>query len=138
MTRRTSFQATLGFALLIAGAMAAQEVLAGAGPMYYPAPSPAGIPNAYVAPHSEVGVGAALYPSPRPVPPMVGYTYIPYEPLAPHEFLYPHHRLYVRKNPGDGVTRTSVTYWHRPSFVPSKDWELPRGNRPAGTNSIHP
>ena len=139
MTQIKLFPTAIGLTLLIAGVLAAQEARA---QMYYPAPSPGGIPNAYVAPHSQVGVGTALYPCPRPAPPMVGYTYIPYEPLAPHEFLYGHHCTYVRKNDGHcSTTRTSVTYWHRGAicpFTPSKEWELPRGNRPVGMVSPHP
>lgn len=55
---------------------------------------------------------AQLYPSPRPTPPLVGHTYITYQPLYPQEFLYRHHRTYARY---DGlhhlpVTRTRVSW----------------------------
>jgi hypothetical protein len=55
---------------------------------------------------------AQLYPSPRPTPPLVGHTYITYQPLYPQEFLYHHHRTYARY---DGyhslpVTRTRVSW----------------------------
>ena len=57
-------------------------------------------------------VGAQLYVSPRPVPPWVGHTYITYQPLLPHEFLYQHRRTYYRGHgPHGGLTRTSV-WWH--------------------------
>lgn len=57
------------------------------------------------------GVGAELYVSPRPIPPNVGHTYITYQPLMPHEFLYTHHRTYHRYyNGGQGLNRTSVHY----------------------------
>ena len=57
------------------------------------------------------GMGAQLYLSPRPVPQFVGNTYITYQPLMPHEFLYQHHRTYHRYyNGGLGMTRTSVRY----------------------------
>jgi hypothetical protein len=57
-------------------------------------------------------VGAAMYPCPRPTPPLVGQTYITYQPLDPHEFLYRHHRTYYRDNgPYAGVTRTHVCWW---------------------------
>ena len=57
------------------------------------------------------GVGAELYLSPRPVPAHVGHTYITYQPLMPHEFLYAHHRTYHRYyNGGQGLTRTHVHY----------------------------
>jgi hypothetical protein len=57
------------------------------------------------------GYGAALYLSPLPVPPHVGHTFITYQPLMPHEFMYRHHRTYDRYyNGGMGLTRTSVLY----------------------------
>jgi hypothetical protein len=57
------------------------------------------------------GVGAELYLSPRPVPAHVGHTYITYQPLYPHEFMYTHHRTYHRYyNGGQGLNRTSVHY----------------------------
>ena len=56
--------------------------------------------------------GAELYVSPRPTPPLVGHTYITYQPLMPHEFLYKHHRCYYRDNgPYAGVTRAHVFWW---------------------------
>lgn len=57
------------------------------------------------------GMGAQLYLSPRPVPPFVGHTYITYQPLMPHEFLYAHDRTYHRYyNGGLGLTRAHVHY----------------------------
>jgi hypothetical protein len=82
--------------------------------------------NYYVSPGSYGGVGAELYPSPRPTPPLVGHTYVTYQPFLPHEFLYQHHRQYWRRNPDGGWTRTVVTWqdsffnlyrWHRPPKV---------------------
>ena len=71
--------------------------------------------NYYVAPVScggYGGVGAELYLCPRPTPPLVGHTYITYQPLDPHEFLYRHHRTYYRDNgPYAGVTKTWVCWW---------------------------
>jgi hypothetical protein len=65
----------------------------------------------YYVPPTCGGVGAQLYLSPRPVPPHVGNTYITYQPLMPHEFLYHHHRTYHRYyNSGQGLTRTSVKW----------------------------
>lgn len=65
----------------------------------------------YYVPPTCGGVGAELYLSPRPVPPHVGHTYITYQPLYPHEFLYHHHRSYHRYyNGGQGLTRTCVHY----------------------------
>ncbi len=66
--------------------------------------------NYYVPPTGPVSVGAELYPSPRPVPPLVGHTYVTYEPLMPHEFLYRHSRTYWRYNPGAGWTRARVSW----------------------------
>ncbi|MCI0360325.1 MAG: hypothetical protein L0211_17760 [Planctomycetaceae bacterium] len=60
-------------------------------------------------------IPAALYVSPRPVPPHVGHTYITYQPLFPHEFMYTHHRTYHRYyNGGQGLNRTSVHYRYSP------------------------
>jgi hypothetical protein len=65
----------------------------------------------YYAPANCGGVGAELYLSPRPVPAHVGHTYITYQPLMPHEFMYHHHRTYHRYyNGGQGLTRTHVKY----------------------------
>ncbi len=66
--------------------------------------------NYYVPPGGCSGVGAQLYPCPRPVPPWVGHTYVTYQPLMPHEFLYKHHRVYRRCNPDAGWTRTMVIW----------------------------
>jgi len=71
----------------------------------------------YYAWPSCTGLGAELYVSPRPVPPHVGHTYITYQPLMPHEFMYHHHRTYHRYyNGGQGLNRTAVTYGH--SWLP--------------------
>jgi hypothetical protein len=65
----------------------------------------------YYAWPSCTGVGAQLYISPIPVPPHVGHTFITYQPLYPHEFLYTHHRSYQRYyNGGQGLNRTHVHY----------------------------
>ncbi len=73
----------------------------GGGPVY----------NYYVPPGPNGGVPAQLYVCPRPTPPMVGHTYITYQALAPHEFLYRHHRVYYRYHPGGGTTVTTVHWW---------------------------
>lgn len=70
-------------------------------------------------------VPAAMYPSPRPVPAWVGHTYITYQPLLPHEFLYRHHRIYDRWNPGSGWTRTTVHWGYWPG-VPTMFSKLDR------------
>jgi hypothetical protein len=71
--------------------------------------------NYYVGPvscHGQTAVGAQLYVSPLPVPPLVGHTYITYQPLLPQEFLYQHKRCYVRSNgPYSAPTFTHIS-WH--------------------------
>jgi hypothetical protein len=58
------------------------------------------------------GYPAQMYVSPRPVPPNVGHTYITYQPLMPHEFMYKHHRTYHQYyDGGRGLTRAKVIYW---------------------------
>lgn len=64
----------------------------------------------YVQP-GPAPLGAQLYLCPRPTPPLVGHTYITYQPLAPHEFLYRHHRTYKVHHNDDGPTRVFV-WWH--------------------------
>jgi hypothetical protein len=64
----------------------------------------------YVQPGSGV-LGARLYPCPLPTPPLVGHTYITYQPLAPHEFLYKHCRHYRVRHPDDSRTCVKVI-WH--------------------------
>lgn len=69
----------------------------------------------YYAWPSCTNVGAELYVSPRPVPPLVGHTYVTYQPFLPHEYMYEHHRTYHRYyNGGQGLNRTHVKYWHSP------------------------
>jgi hypothetical protein len=63
---------------------------------YYPTPGTNGIP-------------ARLYLCPRPTPAHVGYTYITYQALAPHEFLWRHQAVYYRPYAG-GYTITSVRW----------------------------
>ncbi len=67
--------------------------------------------NYYVPAHPAGGVGAAMYISPLQTPPLVGHTYITYQPLMPHEMLYKHRRHYYRYHPGSGYTKTKVHWW---------------------------
>ncbi len=61
------------------------------------------------------GQPAAAYPAPYPTPAVVGHTYYTYQPLMPHEFLYPHHRTYHQySDSGMGLTRTSVHWYGTP------------------------
>jgi hypothetical protein len=66
--------------------------------------------NFYVPPGPCGGPAAALYPSPRPAPPWIGHTYVTYQPLMPHEFLYRHHRSYWRYNPDGKWTHVFVSW----------------------------
>ncbi|HLA85358.1 MAG TPA: hypothetical protein VJL29_11235 [Thermoguttaceae bacterium] len=77
--------------------------------------------NYYVPAGPNDAVGAEMYVSPRPTPPLVGHTWVTYQPLLPHEYLYKHKRTYVRRNPGAGVTVTKVCYGHHwlQSIVPT-------------------
>ena len=69
----------------------------------------------YYVPGGPGGVPAAMYLAPRPVPPLVGHTYYTYQPLLPHEVMYPHQRRYYRYyNCGPGLTRTSVRFMRTP------------------------
>jgi hypothetical protein len=70
--------------------------------------------NFYV-PNDCGGVPAAMYLAPRPVPPLVGHTYNTYQPLMPHEMLYPHQRTYRQwYDHGRGFTRTKVSWYCNP------------------------
>lgn len=66
--------------------------------------------NYYVPPTWAGGVGAQLYVAPRPTPPRVGHTFITYQPLMPHEFLYRHARSYYNFHPDGKITRTRVSW----------------------------
>lgn len=93
--------ATVGLMVVLSGSANAQiGRQRSAGDLFY---------NYYVAPGPD-GIGVELYPAPRPAPPWVGHTYITYEPLMPHEFLYRHHRIYIRVHPDGRRTRTLV-WW---------------------------
>ena len=102
-------------AVAIAGSILASDNSARAQDYCGPCSRPDLFYNYYVPPvdcGGYGGVGAELYPCPRPTPPLVGHTYITYQPLDPHEFLYRHHRCYYRDNgPYAGVTKTWVCWW---------------------------
>jgi hypothetical protein len=53
---------------------------------------------------------ARMYLAPRPVPLHVGYTYITYQAMAPHEFMWPHCRYYVTRHPGVSTTYTHLRW----------------------------
>ncbi len=66
--------------------------------------------NYYYPAQAAGGWPARLYLAPRPVPPYVGYTYITYGALAPHEYLYPHMNVYIRNHASGGYTVTWVIH----------------------------
>jgi hypothetical protein len=114
MTRKFSpakILAVLGTATLLA--VWGVEIAAAQTPadnMDYGYSTIAGPPtNYYVQPEFPC-VGAQLYLCPRPAPPLVGQTYITYPPLAPHEFLYHHSRVYWTNHADAAPTRTKV-HW---------------------------
>lgn len=67
--------------------------------------------NYYVPPSGCPSVGAELYLCPRPTPPMVGHTYVTYQPLMPQEFLYHHSRTYRTIHDDAPKTTTRVHWW---------------------------
>jgi len=110
MVRRALLTAFLGTAMSLVSCGLVQR--ASAQSYTYPSTQPNLFYNFYAGPSPVVGgVPAQLYLSPRPTPPLVGHTYITYQPLMPHEFLYKHHRQYWRYHPGSGMTRTRVLWW---------------------------
>ena len=76
----------------------------------------------YYAGNNCGGVPASMYVAPYPVPATVGHSYYTYQPLMPHEFMYPHHRTYHRVyDNGRGIDRTSVMWYSNPVATVVKD-----------------
>ncbi|MBI3463751.1 MAG: hypothetical protein HY000_11945, partial [Planctomycetes bacterium] len=109
--KRTSIQT------LVAVAWAASAGLFGSAAMaqepypeaYYPG-HPKLFRNYYVGGPDCQSAPAQLYVSPRPTPAYVGHTWITYEPLMPHEFLYAHHRTYRAHHADGSCTKTKVRW----------------------------
>lgn len=61
--------------------------------------------------------GVQPYVAPLPVPERGGSTYITYPPVAPHEFLSPHSRVYRTDFADGSYTKTKVSWswypWHQ-------------------------
>ena len=77
--------------------------------------------NFYV-PNNRGGVPAPLYVAPYPVPQVVGQSYYTYQPLMPHEFMYPHARTYHKfYDNGRGLDRTKVVWYSNPVATVVKD-----------------
>lgn len=97
---------SLAIALLIVGTMSSS---ANAQDPYTMPPGP----QLFAQQYSQ-GMGmthAQMYVSPQPVPAWVGHTYITYQPLYPHEMLYPHTKRYHNYyDGGRGLNRTRVHY----------------------------
>lgn len=56
-------------------------------------------------------VNAEMYLAPGPVPAFVGNTWVPYQPLMPHNYLYQHQdRYHNHYDYGRGTNRTKATY----------------------------
>jgi hypothetical protein len=109
MIRSLSYAIVILFAVLLVFAdnNAASARESAPGDLFY---------NYYVPPVGYESVGAQLYPCPRPVPPLVGWTYITYQPLMPQEFMYHHHRQYMYYHADGGRTVTSVSWNCRPMW----------------------
>jgi hypothetical protein len=75
-------------------------------------------PNYYAAPTGEDGLTAAMYPCPRPTPPLTGQTLITYGPLAPQQMMNVHWNRYVTDNGCGNYTTTSILYGHHYHILP--------------------
>ena len=99
-----------GAMLVVSPSNAQQPVCANAECRQWPTYTP-NLNNNYLTPAYCGANPAQLYVSPGPVPAWVGHTYITYEPLMPHNQMYPHYDSYHRyHDQGRGLTRTKVVY----------------------------
>ncbi|HUY92005.1 MAG TPA: hypothetical protein VMV10_24910 [Pirellulales bacterium] len=76
----------------------------------------------YYVPGANGGPPAQLYISPRPTPPLVGHTYITYQPLMPHEMLYPHKRTYRRYDSAHRLPVNKTTVRWGGARFPGRVW----------------
>ena len=97
--------------MLTAGTIASAQNY---GPPGWPSPEP----NYYAMPADTNGLTAAMYPCPRPTPPLIGQTYITYGPLDPQQFMYLHYNFYETCYGPGQRTSTSVTYGHHHHLWP--------------------
>jgi hypothetical protein len=88
-------------------------------------------PNYYATPEGPEGLTAAMYPCPRPTPPLTGQTVITYGPLAPQQMMYLHYNRYVTDNGNGTMTTTSVLYGHRFCLHPTLRNQAPGLHTPA-------
>jgi hypothetical protein len=86
--------------------------------------------NYYAQPGPYNGAAAQMYVAPRPVPARVGHTWVTYQSLMPHEFLYRHCRSYYTHNDGAGWRRTNVRYGTSCLRCQNAwaDWHFPMSN----------
>jgi hypothetical protein len=89
------------------GAVAAEPALI---PFVPPMPLPTLNYNYWYPGQASGYMPARMYLCPRPVPVRVGYTYITYQALNPHEFLWCHARGYIRYHADGSSTTTTVTW----------------------------
>lgn len=69
----------------------------------------------FYAPATCGNVPAAMYTAPIATPRLVGHTYVTYQPLMPHEFMYRHHRFYHHYyNNNSALNRTAVFWYGSP------------------------
>jgi hypothetical protein len=112
MVRKWTRWAVVAATVAMGGMDVAGSRVAQAEGQIFPRPQYDLFYNYYV--NGDSGVPAQMYPAPRPTPPFVGHTYFTYQPFLPHEFLYPHSRVYRRYNRPHGilpVNTTRVSYW---------------------------
>ena len=69
--------------------------------------------NYYAQPGPYNGAAAEMYVCPRPVPAHVGHTWVTYQPLMPHEFMYKHKRSYYTLQPGRRLATHERPLRHR-------------------------
>ena len=110
------------------------------GQPYGRPPAPDLFYNYYVPPNAGSNP-AALYMAPRPIPQNVGHVYYTYQPLYPHEYLYPHYREYYTsygnyhgyQGYGDRTSgnRTRVR-WQRGTILPTYFYRGGHGNGSGG------
>jgi hypothetical protein len=75
--------------------------------------------NYYYPAQNEGQIPARMYLAPRTVPEYVGYTYIAYDPVAPHHLMHTHARYWVRNYSigGSSITRATYDYYDPRPFV---------------------
>jgi len=110
------------------------------GSPYGRPPAPDLFYNYYVPPNAGSNP-AVLYMAPRPIPQNVGHVYYTYQPLYPHEYLYPHYREYYTsygnyhgyQGYGDRTSgnRTRVR-WQRGTILPTYFYKGGNGNGSGG------